>query len=65
MIQTHNAQHDTIDTKVEEPITQFLVYQNSIFLKQNEFMQPDVTIGSSPDADLVMNHSAVEKQQAV
>lgn len=58
-MQPQNAHHSFIDTKAEELVTQFLVYQNSKYLQHTEFMQPEVSIGSHPEADLVLSHSAV------
>jgi outer membrane biosynthesis protein TonB len=48
-----------METEAEAIATQFIVYQDTKYLRQNEFVQSDVTIGSSPKADLVLNHKAV------
>jgi pSer/pThr/pTyr-binding forkhead associated (FHA) protein len=58
-MQLQNAQKYITETVAEDMATQFLVYQNSKYLQENKFTQPEVTIGSNPDADLVLNHSAV------
>ena len=48
-----------VKAATDDLVTQFLVYQNAKYLQQTEFSQSQVTIGSSPDADLVLDHGAV------
>jgi len=48
------------ESGTEDISTQFLIYRNSTYLQKIEFAQPEVTIGKSPEADLVLDHSSVE-----
>ena len=59
MMQPQQSDRTVIKPNADELVTQFLVYQNSKFLQHTEFSQSLVTIGSSPEADLVLNHGAV------
>ena len=48
----------------KKPQVRFYVYRDKDFVVENAFCQNHISIGSSPDADLVLDHGAVSALHA-
>ena len=59
MMQRQLAQKEVFEDKPDETGIQFLVFKDQEYVRLNGYVQSKVTIGSSPEADLVLNHQSI------
>ena len=59
MMQTQVAQKDILNDMADETAIQFLVFKDQEYVRLNGYVQSRVTIGSSPEADLILKHRSV------
>ncbi len=59
MMQTPVAQRDIFKDMESDSEIQFLVFKDQEYVRLNGYMQPRISIGSSPEADLVLDHRSV------
>ncbi len=62
LMESHISQN--LGTVSKKPQVRFYVYRDKYFVVENAFCQNHISIGSSPDADLVLDHEAVSAMHA-
>lgn len=55
----NNSQTDNMPEPSNSPLAHFFIYENLSYVADSKIAKEQISIGSSHNADLVLNHSAV------